>query len=644
MKPSISQLVYDAGQKLPASTGRLGDALNQALNEFLAWPFRATRGFLEDTEGQKTDIFDSLIYTVSQSQPTPGPSTFNADNVACVINVDESLDVEKLGVAYERIASAKRLKKTRASMIPGVPFTTITLGIIFAREATVPLDFLAEEIDRLNRKHPDREWTDMVVVLSKGIINYGVQFPGEHNISGDFLPPAEGATEGYSAPMFVIILVKPTGRFTFNKMCSFIMAHLMIFSPGANLPNWNQILEGAPKEGIVLTGYQYNLSGKLMPVPRWFYNDRYIPPRPFLIEDQQGGPLASLIFLPWQDGGVVLLKGKLPLDGLLIFLGKKALERGGIVRRVDSQISYVLPITQADFIEMMQSIKRQTNMIVRLDSTKIVIQKLAGEGSSSTFMARLFIGILRLRDVVFLDHNKRNIFDKPYQLVIEHILNARSTSQKIIHLIADHLSKLANGEVGQLRGLTIHIEKPIDKELRKEVETFLNNAVRVLKQGMQEVIKALGMDISFLFKKEGAFEKGVSMLEKDDPYLAAYLRDARKWSQRLISSRNAMEHEGWMLPKVKYNEFSGIIGADEPEILGQKVSDFVGVIMDRLTCFVEEVTMHCLKMRMPPGISLTEVPLAQREPDMPQRFKVTLTDSGIRVWNIAYHERSFEET
>lgn len=643
MEASISQVVHDAGQKLAVSTGSLADALNQTLNQLLAWPFRATNGFARDAEGQKTDIFGTLVYTVSQSQPAPEPSNFNTDNVACVIDVHESLNVEKLSAAYERIACAKRLKKTVSPNVPGVPYTTVTLGIIFSRDVTVPIETLAEELDRLNRQHPDREWTDMVVVLSKGIINYAAQFPGE-NVVGDFLPPAEGTLDRYSPPIYVIILIRPTQRFTFNKMCAFLMVHLMIFSPGSNLPNWNQVLQGTPKEGMTLTGYQYNLSGNLMPVPRQFYNDRYIPPRPFLIEDQQGNLLSTLQFLPWQDGGVVLLKGKLPLDGLLVFLGKKALERGGMVNLADGQISYVLPITQADFMQMLQRIQRQTNMVVKQDPTKFVVQKLADEGSSSPFMARLYLGNLRLRDAVFPDHAKRDIFDKLYHLVMETMLNTRSTSQEIVQLIADHFSKLTKGEIGQLRGLTIHIEKTIDKELRKEVETFLNSAVRALKQGMQEVTKALGIKIGFLFKKQSTFENGVKILEKDDPHLAAYLTMTRKWSERLINSRNDMEHEGWILPKVRYIEDSGIIRADEPEISGQKVSDFVKFIMDRLICFVEEVTAHCLKVRMPAGISVTEIPVSQRESDIPERFQLTLTNGGMPIWNIAYHQSTFEET
>jgi hypothetical protein len=304
----------------------------------------------------------------------------------------------------------------------------------------------------------------------------------------------------------------------------------------------------------------------------------------------------------------------------------------------------VLSITQADFMQMLQRIQRQSNMVVKLDPTKFVVQKLSDEGSSSPFMARLYIGNLRLRDVVFPDPAKRDIFDKPYHLVMEAMLNTRSTSKEIVRLVTDHFSKLTKGRVGQVRGLKIHIEETIDKELRKEFETFLNSAVRALKQGMQEVTKALHFNMGFLFQKQNSFEKGLTVLEESDPHMAAYLRETRKWSERLINSRNAIEHEGWMLPNMKYMEVSGVIRAEEPEISGQKVSEFVEFIMNRLSCFVEEVTAHCLQAQMPAGISVTEIPLSQRETDMPVRFQVTLINGGMPIWNIDYHQSSFEKT
>lgn len=281
----------------------------------------------------------------------------------------------------------------------GVPHTTVTLGVIFAAQTTVPLETLAEELDRLNRATPSAQWPDMVVVQSKGTINYGAQFPGE-GVTGDFLPPAEGAISSGGPPIYVVIMMKPTGEHTFNRMCAFIIAHLAIFSPGAALPKWSEILADTPKTTLTLTGYQFNLRGDLLPVPRHFYNDRYFPPLPLRIDDPKGNLLSTIQFLPWQDGGVVLLRGKLPLEGLLVFLGKKALTSK--VTRGDLQMSYVIPITASDFNLLLQRIQTQSNLIVRNDTSKFTLQKFADEGSSSPFIARIFMGMLRLRDAVFL--------------------------------------------------------------------------------------------------------------------------------------------------------------------------------------------------------------------------------------------------
>lgn len=645
MGSSISIAVRDAGKELAAATGsNIGSTLNQVLNRFLGWPFHAARGFASDSEGMKTDIFETLVYTSSQDGSSAEPLNVDANALACIIDVSESIDVEHLRSAYERIARAKRLKKDAAPHIPGVPLTTVTLGIIFAQNTAVPIERLAEELYHLNEQHPDREWIDMVVVLSKATINYVVQFPGE-GVAGDFLPPAEGALAAYIPPTYVIIFTRPTGAFTFNKMCAFLIAHLAIFSPGAKLPNWAEVLEGTPKEGVTYHGYQYNLNGQLVPVPQHFHSDRYIPPRPLLIEDQKGDLLATLQFLPWQDGGVIMLRGKFPLDGLLVLFGKAGSDREGIITLPNVQLSYVLSIKQADFEEMVQKIPtRFPNMVVKTDSTKWVVEKLADEGSSSPFVARLFMGILRLRDAVFQDDSKRRQFDQAYEFVIMTLINTRTTSQQILEILAEHFRKVSQGEIARVSGQAIHIDVTIDKELRKETESFLNSAVRALKEGMQGVTKALQIEIGFLFQKPNNFEREVSALEKSNPPLAAYLRETRKWSESLVACRIAIEHERWMLPRITYSETSGVVYAEEPQISNQPISEFVRFMMDRISCFIEEITVHCLQARMPRGVSIIEIPLSQREAEKPERFQLALVNGGKRIWKIAYHQAAFEES
>src|SRR6266481_555425 len=69
-----------------------------------------------------------------------------------------------------------------------------------------------------------------------------------------------------------------------------------------------------------------------------------------------------------------------------------------------------------------------------------------------------------------------------------------------------------------------------------------------------------------------------------------------------------------------------------PQIEGQPVSQFASFMLDRLFCFVEEISVHCLQKRMPQGVTITEIPLSEREAEKPERFQVTITPGGMPPW------------
>ncbi len=638
----VAQAVEEAGRKVAgANEANLAEKLNAAVGQFLGWPYKIASGRGVDHEGNTAGPFASIIYVASHGAGED-LTAIPADKVGAVIEIGEIADLDMLRTSYARVAQAKRLKKTPAPRTD-VPNTTVTLGVIFALRSAVPLEDLAEELERLNSVTPGREWPDMVVIANTGTINYAGQFPGDGEL-GLFLPPAEGALANYTPPMYVAMMMKAVGNHAFGQMTALLVAHLAIFSPGAKLPNFSHILETVPKTAVMVTGYQYNLQGEIQPVPRQFYNDRYFPPLPMRIEDQKGELLSTIQFLPWQDGGVLLLKGKLPLEGLMIFLGGEALKKAGVVRRPpDLQISYVLPITNANFREMLTRLQRQSNMVVRRTEPNWIIQKYADEGTTSPFMARLFLGIMRLRDIVYPDPSKRDTFDKPYEFVMSSLMNARTTAKEIATLWDEHTRKVISGEIARLQGKAIHIDESVDKELRKEVESFLNAAVRALKQGMQDLSNELGVNVGFMFKQQPAFEAGVAALQATDPLLAEYLQQTRTWSEPLVESRNAIEHKGWVLPRVVYSQKGNGIVATEPDISGQPFTTFIGFMLDRLCCFVEEFTAHCLQKRMVPEITITELPIAKRPEELPERFRLTLGAGGLVRWNIAYHASRFEE-
>lgn len=634
---TISEDVRAAGELVSAAAPEAtGDALNAALNRFMGNRFIAGRGNVVDLAGMTSDQFASVVHTNPMANSAP------SDSVAAVIDVHDDLTLEHLRQSYRRIANAKSLTKTPVPQ--GEMRTNITLGVVWAAQTALPLEAITDEVALLNQQTSGTRRPDMIVVGTT-VINYAVQFPSE-SLSGDYLPPAEGATAVSAPAVYIVAVMRPTGAFTFNKMMAFLLAHLGIFSPGdvAARPNFNEVLEGVPPTAVTLYGYQYNLQGDLVPVPRQFYNDRYLPPRPFFVESEHGELLAAIQYLPWADGAAILLRGKLPLEGLLVFFGPKVTGRGSVVQLKEAQISYVLPVTQADFGEWLKRIQRQSNMRVKQDPGRFVFQKLTDEGASSPYMARIFIGVLHLRDQVYPDPTKRNSFDASYDYVTSALSSSRDSARKLVALWNGHQDKVASGEIAKINGGNIHVQESIDKDLRSEIETFLNAATRCLKTGMQNILRELDVDIGFQFQQKAAFEKGIAALQATDPDLAAYLKQTRTWSEPMLKSRIDLEHGTWVLPRTGYAVENGAVKAKEPTVVGKPVSKFVDFTFDRLCCFVEELSSHCLRRKMPGGVTLAEIPLANRVAEVPERFRIALEGDGQPAWRIASHQSRFEDT
>jgi hypothetical protein len=179
--------------------------------------------------------------------------------------------------------------------------------------------------------------------------------------------------------------------------------------------------------------------------------------------------------------------------------------------------------------------------------------------------------------------------------------------------------------------------------LHNAVAEFLNGSVRLLKDAMQKLLIVLEVDVGCLYRKTGGFKTGMATLRKTDPHLADYLEETHKWSEPLISIRNDL-HEAWLLPKFAYKENDGTIEIQEPQILGQTASEFVNRMTDRVCCFAEEVLIYAFQARMPPELSVTEIPMPERKPECPERFEPTFVSGGVTIWRIAYHESRFEET
>lgn len=639
MTLSISEIFYDDGKQAIASGANFYRLLNNTLNKFLTPPFFAKQGLVVDKNGLKSEDFSTIITTVEPYKNNNDYVEVSVDNTACVIAAYENMNLECLHKAYEKIASAKKLRK---SIKPADTYRGEILGIICAITAN-PLEKLAEEIQALNLKYPSEEWPDMIAILTQGTFHYVVQFPGE-KCFGDFLLPGRSYLDQPTAmpAMYIIPVLSPTESYTFNKMCGFIFGHLKSCIQNTNLLNFNEVLSSVPKAQLTLPGYQFNLQAQLVPVSPQFYIGKYVPQQPQVFKDKYHKVFFSLNFLPWQDGGIIILNGKIPLQTLLIYLGNKVNNCLSTITRDQLQISSILPITESDYFEMLEKIQKQTNFILQKPG-KIIKKIILNEGANSPFVARLIIGILTLRENSLIDNQKKEVFDKQFESFLNSLLEVKEIAQEIFDVIIDYTKEIEEGHIVESNFGSIRITKTIDRKLSKIVKSFIREAVSLLKNKLQGILQTLNVDIGCLFQKPEQFKKGLEKIESSEPNLALYLKNVReKWSNDLVNIRNNTDHADWGLQELEYIDNEASIKINEPEIGGKIVTEFIKFILDRILCFIEDIIFYSFGKILPANIYIIEIPFIQRDKEMPLRFKIGLGTNGESPWFINYNEINFQ--
>jgi hypothetical protein len=619
----------------------LSGVLNEQMERFLSPHFLVRSGRVSDGKGNESPSFSTIVYRAGEA--LADSDAIPADRAAVVVDICDDLTPAALIDAYARLSSVRRMQK---DAIPSQEVrTNITLTIVLGRRSSGSLERLADQLFSLNEMRPHAEWLDMVAITDVGAISYAVQFPGE-GLSGDYLPPANGALGPNPPAFYIVVVIRPTLELTFSKMLTFVISHLVVFAPdiAASLPSWSLLLESVPKEVVTHFGFQPNLIGEIVPVPPDGYAGRMAPALPATIEDGRGCLLSTIEYREWQDGGIILATGKLPLEGLLLFLPAVRPEYLKVIKRQHVQVSHVLPLTQQLFASFLQNIQRRSNMKVNTQPAQgFVIQKIMDEGTTTPFVARCYLGLIKLRENAIPDRPKQETFDRIFQSSLSSLMSARTASQEIKRLWEDHASRVQSGEIAKIEGPYIKVSESVDRSLATEFENFLNAGVRTMKTGVQGIATQLGADIGFLFKKQNAFEKGTEKLQQTDPELAEYLRESRTWSERLVGLRNDLEHDFWQFPRVTYANVGGTVVAAEPKVSGEQVTGLLEIFLDRLCCFFEEIIAHVLRKQLLAGMTLTELPTGTRPAEAPERFRITLANGGEAPWRIQYHAEKFED-
>ncbi len=509
------------------------------------------------------------------------------------------------------------------------------MGAVVAARTTFSLSDLAQAMRGLNKSVATGRHPDMVCVLAKGAVDYGMQFPGDQGMAS-WLPPTEGA-RNFVPPSFLHLATVATTSFALNHLVAYIIGQLAFFAPGTPLPDMNEIRKGVPSQRTIVASFQFDTAGKLVEAVV-----REQPIHPYTIDDPKHNRLLGLAFIPWQDRGVIIAEGKLPLTGVLLLAGRPLplmVHRPPGGRRLSS----VLPIDAAGFTDVMANIaKRMKRDVVRKSTQDFTIAPFLDEGTSSPFGARILMALPMLRAQALYDQTKVAEFDELFQFVMNHLIELRATLRELLDLWQSHAARVESGRAVR-RCNAYHVAEPIDQKLGRSLNILVMGSARVAKK-IQHITKIFGIDIGFLFDNDKEYARQLPKLAATDPDLASYVAESRKWLHPLRAWRIAMEHKNYVPPKMRYQQDAdGVVHVIEPEALGLPLRQYFVSLLSHLSRFVEEVIVWCVQRSLPDPITIVEIPVGERDPIRVVRFKVAMKDLGETPWVISYSDDDFDK-
>ncbi|MBI3287112.1 MAG: hypothetical protein HYZ68_03600 [Chloroflexi bacterium] len=109
-----------------------------------------------------------------------------------------------------------------------------------------------------------------------------------------------------------------------------------------------------------------------------------------------------------------------------------------------------------------------------------IIQKVSNEGTREPFIARLFFGVLDLRDQVLGLRSRdakfiaeRDRFDQLYEPVWNALTNARGATKELCRIVLEHEEKLASGYIIRSQTEAVEISESVDTPVRAKFVELL---------------------------------------------------------------------------------------------------------------------------------------------------------------------------
>lgn len=273
------------------------------------------------------------------------------------------------------------------------------------------------------------------------------------------------------------------------------------------------------------------------------------------------------------------------------------------------------------------------------------VQMASRFGTGSALGARLHLGVLELRDFVLGGdaasrsvQERRARFDRPFVALYAEIERAMVAGQRLLEVWSHHAAAIQDARVV---GAGMNLPESVDAELHRLLQDVVEASKRAI-GGVRTLLKdCFGYEVKFVshLKEKEDFKRQLESLRSVDPELANFLLEARShWVAALIGLRNRMEHDGWFLEPCRYTIVDGKVKVTEPAVDGDRVTIFVGKLVNRLCLFTEVVLAHVLQMHMDEHVVIAEVPPAERPKQNGIRFRPVLYLDHVERWVLRYEE------
>ncbi len=260
------------------------------------------------------------------------------------------------------------------------------------------------------------------------------------------------------------------------------------------------------------------------------------------------------------------------------------------------------------------------------------VRKISDFGSGTPAVARLGPGVVELLKFSKIPKESQDRVASCTWDVLQILVPAQRLAKEVIaelDAIEERLRR--DGIVFENFGRVVEV--PSAMKLDK-VADFIVRAKRVLVRAMELIHLFWGEKLAAAY-----YHKAVAWAREElgeEAPLTRMLDDDQAWIKHIIDLRNEEEHpsKGPFVRNYDVNVHEdGRVELVVPHLYdGTNVRDALTVFSEDLLTFVEELValgvMHTFSW--PQQLAIAEIPVAERDPKLPVRFRVTLNDEAAR--------------